>query len=446
MNFFSNKTSLIFSFLVAILTNIIVEISFNTYVQKYVINPSTFILIFVYLYISSYIKYSLNKVIVYAWFYFYLTGIFFLNSSLLVDSKYLNVNNLDADNFYFFSLIFMSTGLLISEKIYAKRDFEIKIAQDSKINKWIKIFLLLFPFIFFISTFLQLGFIPMLIGGSIVESMYNYNYGYVYGYKLFIIISITLAIFLAFHSKKKWIYFVIVAIYCLISLIDGKRAVLLAATIASLVLYGLYYSKIGRVNFKLIYTILFIIGFSYIFLAIQRTGRDNELVNISSIIQKFPFGVEYTDYVYSFNKFTPGTIQGYDFILSSFGSFMNSSILELIGYDKQTLVESGSAYIWMKEYGIDLGIRTGIISELYFDYGYFTLILMFLMGFYFDYINRLLFKERNLLNFLLILTIYSFNVLLIVGQATVYFGTLTLILYLYIIDLVLKKINKPQTS
>ena len=414
----------------ALLINSIIDFAFGAYHNNLDIHRPTFILIMIFLILASAVKQVLNRVMVYFWYFFYLAGLLFVNNAAVSDPKFGHLTNLGADNFFFLNLIALTCGFLVSERVWRKRNKTISIEKQARLSYPIFFLLLLYPFVFFVIIYTTLGFIPILSGESIVDDMYNLNYGGIYGFKFYVIISILVAIFYSFKGKRL-LYILLAVVFALISLLDGKRAVLLVAVVAGLVLYYLHSVKFSRVRTGLIVLALTGAVVAYAGLAILRTGRDNELNSMTSVINKFPVGVEYADYVYSFEKFTPGSIQGYDFLKSSFGSFMNSAVLTFMGLDKEEMVASGSAYSWMREYNSDLGIRTGIVCELYFDYGYFTLLIVFLLAFWCDYINRMIFATKDLMSFLLLLSVYGFHVLLIVGQATVYFGSLTLIVYLY---------------
>ncbi|MFD2570786.1 O-antigen polymerase [Spirosoma soli] len=423
----------IFFISISLLVNFVVSVYFGNYRFVHYINWSTLTLILIFLIVTSSVKYSANKVILYFWFIFYLCGILFLNSVSVIDSK-LNIDNEDADNFYILCLISLSIGFKVSELIFINRKYIVSLNSYITLNPICNIILFLFPFAFFVSTLLSLGFVPILLGKSIISDMYNYNYGPLYGYKFLIIISILGLIFYSLNRKYKYKYVILIIIFAFISLIDGKRAVLLAASISGIYMYYICTVKhSNKINWKAIISLSALMIIMYTGLSSLRSGENNS-VDITTIIEKFPIGVEYTDYVYSFKTYDPGSIKNYDFLKSAFGAFMNSTILEAFGYDKQEMIMSGSAYTWMKLYGIDMGIRTGIISELYFQYGYGTFIIIFFMAFYFDYINRKIFQVTDLMTFLLILSLFGFNVLLIVGQATVYTGTLTLILYFYVFN------------
>ncbi|MDP9080672.1 MAG: oligosaccharide repeat unit polymerase [Bacteroidota bacterium] len=417
--------------LCALLVNVIATTFFTYYSFNFIVNLSTFFLIGCFLILLTLVRSTLNRVLLQCWYYFYLCGILFLNSVSLTDDK-LNITNENADNFYFFCLIALTCGIIASERIYRKRYIVLQLPPDTKLNGFFSILALIFPLLFLISTYLKVGYIMILSGDSIIDEMYTTDYGLLYSYKFFIIISVLVAVYYGLTKKNRIFYFSCAVSSLLISLIDGKRAIMLTAIIASLVFYYIYASKYSKINLKVILLFLFLTGGAYAGLATLRSGKSNELISVQSIIQKFPFGVEYTDYTYSFEKFKVGKMKNYDFLQSSFGAFMNGTILDLIGLDKGELVNKGSAKVWMDTYGINLGVRTGIVSELYFDYGYWTVLIFFFIGFYVDLLTRKIYASKDVFIVILLLSLYAFNALLIVGQATVFFGSLTLIIYLYI--------------
>lgn len=380
------------------------------------------------------LKFILSRIFISFWYYNYVFGMIYLNNSNLRDIKFFVKDN-HAEYFYMLCLIFLVIGMLINDKkIFLLSRLKNKYLKND-IHKILWKLILIFPLAFGSSIIYNLGFIPILLKNSSLMDIYNFDYGIFYPYK--IILALSSFFFLIRFRQNNLIKWGAVIIILGISLFDGKRAVALIILFSFLVYNYSQTSVLVSSRFFLIP--LFVMSTIYITISFVRSEKG--IVDLSDgIIQNFPIGVEFTDYVYSFNNYTPGKVKGYSFVESSLGAFVNSDILYFLGFNKNQLVKSGSAYVWREMYGIDDGIRTGIICELYFAYEYFTFVLIFLFGLFMNFINRKILETDSLLNLILYSIFYSLLILSIVGQATVLFGSLTTLLYVLFINKCLFKI------
>ncbi|GAB3563011.1 hypothetical protein GCM10027578_05960 [Spirosoma luteolum] len=437
----SARITSLFLFILAIIVRETIDSAFNQYSFELNITEFTFLLIFIFVCLLNFVKKFLNRIVLISWYIYYLCGVVFLNASALNDSK-LNIDNSSPDQFYFLSLIALTIGILFHEN-FSQNVNHVSIPKKEEIPTIITVIFFTYPVALIYSIYTNLGFIPLIAGKDFTTEMYTSDYGVIYNYKFLIGFSILLCLYF-YLASKKYVYIILYIAFSFISLLDGRRVIVMITIMSTLVMYTLYKSRYGKINYKVLLILPVVLILIYSSATVFRGAAGADISSIDLLLKNFPIGVEYTDYAYSFETYEPGNIKGYSFIKSAVGSFTNSSVLSLLGFDKNELVQSGSAYIWMREYGIEFGIRTGIISELYFDYGYFTILIMFLMGLFFSYVNKNIMTATNTLNFLLLCLVFSYNVLSIVGQIDVYFGAMLMLIYLKILFYIINKISQKK--
>lgn len=343
----------------------------------------------------------------------------------------------DASLLYHFCLIVFNISLLFFEKI---KNRKVKFIDDSKVIlsspfTYVAIF---YPILFLISLYLSVGCLPILTAQNFVDQMYEYNYGPLYGYKFLIAYSFCL-IFIKYKkaSNKLLISSYILFLIFVVS-VDGKRFMLLLSLLSivpilmSVINKKVKTSEVSKFNKTPLIIAFSSIAVSYILINILRTGGD-VIQSLNLMVEKIPFGVEYKDYVHSFNTYRPETIRNYSFLWSSIGSFLNSSVLELFDLNKTQLYNLGSQNAWKSMYNEDFGIRIGIIAELYFAYGLFVLPAMTIIAFFVNRISNRLLNPRSYFNLIQNSILFGLFFLLINGQATVFFGCLTMLIYVYIL-------------
>jgi hypothetical protein len=390
-------------------------------------------------FLSEKLKNKYNRIMSQGWLAFFLLGIININSV----SHQTNMWNLDiegASYLYFYCMISFNLSLLFFENFSLTQNNTVVFKDDlsEMTNSPFSYSMYIFPVLMFLDMFNHLGFIPIISGMDIVDEMYIYNYGSLYGFKFICIYGFLSALLAVVFSKKKYLAIIYICILFFIISVDGKRFVFLLCLIALIPAYTWMIKMKGREmsNKPIVFSFL-IVGLIYIFMSILRAGGNLDNIFLT-VIDKIPFGVEYKDFVHSFNDFESGKIKGYNFELSALGSFLNSSLLNLLGYNKEELVHMGSAYTWMKLYNIDLGIRTGIVSELYFAYSYMAIPLMSIIAFATNKISVKLLSPSSYFNLFQNSVLFALFFLLINGQATVFFGCLPMVIYIYIFYKIIK--------
>ncbi len=394
------------------------------------------------------LKNLFNKLISILWLVFYFLGILNINSIKLKTNIW-NLNSYNASFLYLSCLLIFILSLLFFEKIKLKK-IKFKDKLYFLLESPFTYILLIFPFLLLAGIYANVGFFPILSGQSFVNEMYEYNYGFIYAFKFFSVYSFCLAFFL--FKKKKWIF--ISSLYMLFLLfvvsIDGKRYILLLSLLTLIPISMMLGNENSKIVFnrKKINNTPIILSFSsvalvYILINVLRTGGEiKESINL--LIENIPFGVEYKDYVNCFNTYHSQSIRNYNFELSAFGSFMNSSLLGLFDMDKNKLYDMGSHHALMNLYNENFGIRIGIVGELYFAYGLFVLPLMVIIAFFTNRISQRILNPKSYFNLIQNSILFGLLVLLINGQATVFFGTLTLMIYAYFIYFVSKLFISKQ--
>ena len=377
------------------------------------------------------VKNLYNKIIVIGWLLFFFLGILNVNS-VNNETNYYNLQLHDASLFYLICLIVFIFSLAFFEKSTLIRDSISEIDTNGKTSYTFLLIIFVYPVALFISVFRSVGFLPILSGSSFVDSMYEYNYGPLYGFKFICVYGFLLAVVYFSKGKNKLLLAVYILFLIFAISIDGKRLVLLLCLLSFIPIYNWILKQNNKTVSKKTWIIPFILVFIiYILINGIRTGSNVSQL-ASNLLIKFPFGVEYKDYVHSFNSYKNGSIPGYNFELSAIGSFFNSSLLNMAGENKEALTKMGSAYTWMDLYDTKFGIRTGIISELYFAYGYFTVILMIFLAFVTNKISQRLSNPSSIFNLIQYSILFALIFLLINGQATVFFGCLSMMIYTFI--------------
>ncbi len=79
---------------------------------------------------------------------------------------------------------------------------------------------------------------------------------------------------------------------------------------------------------------------------------------------------EYRTFAYVVNYFKPGEIENYNWAVSTIAAAINSTVLHVLGFDEESLVQSSSAFSWRYIFYSEFGIRAGIIAGLYMAYGF----------------------------------------------------------------------------
>jgi len=337
---------------------------------------------------------------------------------------------------YSIFLAFMSLGMIFYENYKYKltiNSINKGFTSDIKYDlKYLELIFIAFPFIWIAVIYANVGVIPLLMGKDISDTMYEINYGFIYGYGIYNCVS-SLIVYRNFRQSKIKIFSVLwlvmlvsfIAIMCF----DSKRLFLLL-TVLAIFVYEQMTTKSYKINRVTIISGLFAL-LMYSGLQSIRTGN-SDINKYSS--QGLPLGVEFREYIRTVNHFKPGDIKNYDLLTSTIASMINSSVLKLAGYDKSELSHYDSANAWMKLFDDNnsLGIRTGLISEIYFAYDYYGLFIIALVGYFISFLCNALIRVQKFSNLILLSLIYGLTTLTVFGQLSVWAGCTTVLAYLYI--------------
>lgn len=391
--------------------------------------------------LTYFINNKFNKLIIHVWIIFFYLGILNILSSIKQDISWeMNIHN--GSIYYFTNILVLTCTIIFFEYIHSLRKNKKSIYSfDDSFRKvahtYFTYFFLIFPFIFIISSYLNVGFIPLLSGQNFVDYMYDYNYGILYGYKFLCVYSFLILVVKIREDHFKLWNLIYILLFLLIVSFDGKRIILLICLISLIPLIDNLQGRLGkpRRSFRkslYIYITFILVVFFYLLINGIREGNISQ-VPIEYYLNKIPFGVEFRDYIFSFNNYEPGQIPGYNYELGSLASFLNSSLLDIFGYSKYELVHMGSAYSWMIFENSEFGIRTGIVSELYFAYGYWGLAGMVVIGFLTSKVTNTIAHPKSYFSLFQNCILYSLIIMLIVGQSTEFFGLLSLMFYTWIL-------------
>ncbi|PST84763.1 hypothetical protein C7T94_01150 [Pedobacter yulinensis] len=428
-------------FILIAATNLVLDFLFPK-AQKIIYAPYDVLFLAAISYVITYYQRNKYNILISRfWIVFFFLGIMNMNSVILYDKTW-DVDIRGASLLYFLNIIIFNASLLFFER---RGDFVPKRLTVNSYsflkNRILVVIMLIFPFLLIITLYKSVGFLPILSGASFVDEMYNYNYGPLYGYKFICVYGFLMTICYIKLKKYRSINLALAIVILLITSVDGKRFILFICLLAYLPLND-YLNRITKPGTKTSYTPLIIVSsvilLVYVSVLAIRLGNNNVNEWIGLFIEKIPFGVEFKDYAYSFEKFNATTIQDYDFWQSNIGAFFNSGLLNFLGYDKEALTHMGSAYVWMKAYNIDFGIRTGIISELYFAHGIFGSAFMVLLAYFVNRTSVRLIRPTSIFNLIQHCILYALYILIINGQATVFFGCLSMMLYVYLLKWIIE--------
>jgi len=191
-------------------------------------------------------------------------------------------------------------------------------------------------------------------------------------------------------------------------------------------LYGFQYIKSKSIYY------ISIIFITYTGISKLRSGdTDSGVTSIDDVF--YSVGAEFRDFMWTVTNYEPGEIPDYSWVLSSLGSFFNGKILSILGFDKNTLVGMDSARSWMHVFEIDLGIRTGIFSELWFEFGPFSVIVSLVLGVFVSKVCADIYRAGTIKALIFKVFVFSFVFLAVMGQSSLLFGVLITCIYIFII-------------
>jgi len=299
-------------------------------------------------------------------------------------------------------------------------------------------FLAAFPLLYAWSMHRALGSFPLLQGINLTQEMYELDYGPLYGYSIILVLAALVALHRARAARSRisrWVHYSFLTLVLFISVLDGKRFNLMLF-IAGALAYELRVAgpRSGRLRRAWITgSVVAAAIVLYVGVLVLREGLNVDAYT-GVTLQLAAVGVEHRDFVYTVNHFAPGEIPNYHWAQSALFSALNSRLLAAFGVDKLRHVLTGSAYAWRDLLGIDFGIRTGIISELYFAYGWLGLPVMIGVGAIIGFVARRLWTARTRRGLIYACAAYAILLLAPVGQTTSTTGGLTVVFYAFVLS------------
>ena len=285
-------------------------------------------------------------------------------------------------------------------------------------------------------SLLSVGGVPIFSGVGFVDEMYFIQYGFLYTYKFVMLVSMSLMFWKLLNATGSYRFFwaTLLVLSMVISLFDGKRVVLLSFFIVACLIYikSPHFKSFKNVIFYAVPAIII-----YVLIGQIRSGEISPAFDEAFVGAFYTAGVEYRDYALTFTNVRPGEIENYDWFMSSFAALVNSSLANIVGFDKAYYSSVDSARAFMHYYDIELGIRTGLISELWFAYGWMGIFPMLFLGLLCRYLCGRLDRQNKINNNLFLGIIYSFSLMAIMGQSSILFGLLLTLLYIYVAHFIL---------
>lgn len=377
-----------------------------------------------------------SRLLGYAWLFWYFLGtVNVLASSIVLGGYYANMDLREATWIFFWGCFSYFVGLYFYEKFSVRKKADIYglpfVVQD--IPTPVRLFLIAFPFLWLLSIYLSLGYIPILRGGNIVDEMYEVKYGPLYSFGIWIVLSIFYCAYRSFAARKlrsRLAYGILVMLMIAASMADGKRAFAMVAVAGLVCLsFKLYGRKTWSRTLPLL--VLALIGM-YVGVLLMRIGNDAPSIVVDFYSKLSIVGVEFRDFVYSINYYAVGGMPNYSWAASTMGSLVNGFVLTLLGFDKSALTSLDSAHAWATMRNSNLGIRTGIICELWFAYGVWGMAGLVLLGYISGAIINRFKRARGTLGGMFWLAVCGVLFLLITSQSSFTAGVLPTLFYLYL--------------
>jgi hypothetical protein len=328
----------------------------------------------------------------------------------------------------------MFVGMVVVERMCAGKEFLSTNAIRLELKKIDLALLIMFCIAWGVTLVAYAGYVPILSGFDITESIYETNYGPLYGYGLVLVVAAVALFTRATQLRRRQVAVFLGALAIIfvtsISFLDGKRyiaiLIVLGCSFALLKVYG------GQRARGLLATLIGIAVFLYLLVFVVRQGVNLQRYGDGWLSATFIAGVEFRDFAYSVARYEPGTIPEYSWLSSASASMANKNVLALIGLDKQAIIDQGSAFAWARLFNSPYGIRTGIVSELWFAYGWLGLVVILFIGSITSRVSIAISRaktDKQLVNRCVILALLTS---LIMGQSTSIAGSITVLLYVNI--------------
>jgi hypothetical protein len=408
------------------------------------------------LFLYGVIRQPLNKVICVIWIGWFLVGMVNIAASYinygdfyLVDANYPALIYICYATAYFagmalYERLFIPSRATPHEPRAANTRHHLIQVGGATTHPLVAIVLLVFPFALFLSVYLSVGFIPILLGRNIEAEMYTSNYGYLYGFSAVIVLSMLYVArkYIECSGKTgKAIYLTLLVCMGFVSIMTGKRMSLMiffAALLAQLTITG---GPGSRLDLRRIGKIILIVVAVYIGGQLLRAGGNSSFQTASQRLAAV--GVEYRDFAYAVTNFNEQLLTGYSWLSSTLASAINSSLLHALGIEKKELIRldfgSISKPLFM---GGDFGVRTGLVSELFFAYGFFGLGVIFCFGVLTSILSKKLSHSRDKTAIMFLCAVYGLFALALTENSIDVSGTLTVYLYVWLAFVVLAKLPR----
>src|SRR5207249_3725752 len=99
-------------------------------------------------------------------------------------------------------------------------------------------------------------------------------------------------------------------------------------------------------------------------------------------------------------------------------------------------------YVWQTLFGSNYGIRTGIVSELYFAYGWMSLGIVFPFGILSGWVSKKLKAAPRRTSAMFLSSVFGILLLSVVGQTTLTTGALSIVLYVYVLSFIFRPVAR----
>lgn len=371
-----------------------------------------------------------NRAIAHLWMSWFFVGCFnSISSFYFIGNAYRPVFGA-AEVIYFSFLLAFLIAMVSVEKITGAKRSEQTIG-DVRGSKWIRLILIIAAAAWVSSLVASVGGVPVLTGMDITDDIYSTSYGPLYGYALVVPVASLIFVIKALRGPKIGALAAAIAIaLCIAAAIDGKRFLLIV-----IFLSGCFISfrLLGPKKSKKL-AVLFVLSGACAYLAILalRQGFNFSRYSDGLIALSYTTGVEFRDFSIATASHQPGTIANYDWAASTTAAMVNDNVLSAFGYNKGELVALDSAHAFSAIFQSQYGIRTGIISELWFAYGWLGLAAIGALGALVSALSAKCMRSTNniqLLNRSLLLGLLAS---LIMGQSSTIAGSVTVLLYINI--------------
>ncbi len=323
---------------------------------------------------------------------------------------------ISANLYWMAAMILFAEGYLSYKKKFIKRN-KIYVITNKSIC-----FLFILTCLSSILLVVNIGYIPFftdqkgvgeeLIGGSILIRLWTLN-----------ILTVFCCMYMI-YKKKRW-YFIVPFLISLFWTLILNQRMLLFATLVGCFLILIFYTK----NIKRIVLLLLMGIFAYMFvntsyLRRREKGQEYHEVLSSKKLSKFQsqnlyrtFN-EYGQLARLISEYNSDYLYGTTLINLPLG-FIPAFVLTPLGIVKSELQKNNSAIISAQLFNSksSIGVRTGLMGELYLNFSFFGVVLLFLLGRFVAFLNVRI-RTYSFLDFrsIIFLSIYVILLYSLIGQ------------------------------